>query len=42
MRVSVKVAGSGNVLAHWGGRIGSFASPHGLWVDAHGDVSSPK
>lgn len=33
---------NGNVLAHWGGpdpcTPGSFASPHGLWVDSHGDI----
>jgi len=32
----------GNVLASWGGldpcAPGNFASPHGLWVDAHGDI----
>jgi hypothetical protein len=32
----------GNVLARWGGpdpcAPGSFASPHGLWVDSHGDL----
>jgi DNA-binding beta-propeller fold protein YncE len=32
----------GNVLASWGGpdpcATGSFASPHGLWVDGHGDL----
>jgi hypothetical protein len=32
----------GQVLAQWGGpdpcSAGSFASPHGLWVDSHGDL----
>ena len=32
----------GNVLTRWGGpdpcAPGSFASPHGLWVDSHGDL----
>ncbi|MFN8525778.1 MAG: peptidyl-alpha-hydroxyglycine alpha-amidating lyase family protein [Chloroflexota bacterium] len=32
----------GNVLSQWGGpdpcAPGSFASPHGLWVDRHGDI----
>ena len=32
----------GQLLAHWGGpdpcSPGSFASPHGLWVDSHGDL----
>jgi DNA-binding beta-propeller fold protein YncE len=32
----------GNMLASWGGpdpcADGSFASPHGLWVDRHGDI----
>lgn len=32
----------GKVLAHWGGpdpcAPGSFASPHGVWVDSHGDL----
>jgi DNA-binding beta-propeller fold protein YncE len=32
----------GNVLSEWGGpdpcAPGSFASPHGLWVDSHGDL----
>lgn len=32
----------GNPLARWGGpdpcAAGSFASPHGLWVDSHGDI----
>jgi NHL repeat len=32
----------GNVLARWGGpdpcAPGSFASPHGLWVDSRGDI----
>ena len=33
---------SGNVLTRWGGpdacAPGSFVSPHGIWVDAHGDL----
>jgi DNA-binding beta-propeller fold protein YncE len=32
----------GNVLTQWGGpepcADGSFAAPHGLWVDSHGDI----
>ncbi len=32
----------GNVLSRWGGpdpcAPGSFAAPHGLWVDSHGDI----
>jgi sugar lactone lactonase YvrE len=32
----------GNILARWGGdepcTPGNFASPHGLWVDSHGDI----
>jgi len=32
----------GNLLARWGGpdpcADGSFASPHGVWVDSHGDI----
>ena len=32
----------GNVLAQWGGpdpcAWGNFSSPHGLWVDRHGDI----
>ncbi len=32
----------GNLLTRWGGpdpcQPGSFASPHGLWVDSHGDL----
>jgi sugar lactone lactonase YvrE len=40
-QLSVRDA-SGHVLAAWGGEDpcadGSFASPHGLWVDSHGDI----
>ena len=32
----------GNLLTRWGGddpcEPGSFASPHGLWLDSHGDL----
>ena len=32
----------GNILSKWGGpdpcAAGSFAAPHGLWVDSHGDI----
>ena len=32
----------GRILTHWGGADpcapGSFASPHGLWIDSHGDL----
>jgi hypothetical protein len=32
----------GNLLASWGGpdpcAAGSFAAPHGVWVDSHGDL----
>jgi streptogramin lyase len=32
----------GNLLARWGGpevcTPGNFASPHGIWVDSHGDL----
>jgi DNA-binding beta-propeller fold protein YncE len=40
-QLSVRDLG-GNVLARWGGpdpcAPGSFASPHGLWVDSRGDI----